>query len=259
MEQDSRLIVQEAKALEQQFRANGFHGRSSNPPILVTKGNLPFVLSAPHAVIHPRSGKEKDNEFYTGTLALQVASFTGASAIVYARTSDEDPNYDPPGPYKEQLALLVEETQPICVLDLHGMAKGYAKDVCIGIVGGKTLREEDWILELLQDSLAAHAMTFDVDTPFNAGHPNTITFFTSTKLHVPAIQLEIDGLFREPATHPKEYAQLVSVLIDAVTRITEAAPVEAHKRLLQKARKYKRVHPPSGEIWMYPPLQEEED
>ncbi|HLW02690.1 MAG TPA: N-formylglutamate amidohydrolase [Ktedonobacterales bacterium] len=275
MEQDSRLIAQEAKALEQQFRANGFHGSKDNPPILVKKGNLPLIFSAPHAVIHPRSGKEKGREWYTGTLALQVASFTGASAIVYARTSNEDPNYDPPGPYKEALRSLVEETQPICVLDLHGMAKGYAKDVCIGIIGGKSLREKEWILERLQDSFAAHDMTMTIDTPFNAGHPHTITFFTSTKLSTPALQLEIDGRFREPGTHPREYAQLVSALMRTVTLIKSGikyqryeqseephewhADVEEHRRLLQEARKYKRLHPPSGEIWVYPPLGEKED
>lgn len=275
MKQDSRLIAQEAKALEQQFRANDYHGSSSNPTVLVKKGNLPLILSAPHAVFHPRNGKEKENELYTGALALQVASYTGASAIVHARTSEEDPNYDPPGPYKETLRLLVEEIQPICVLDIHGMAKGYAKDICIGTVYGKSLRERGWILGWLQDSLRAHDMNIGVDDPFDANIPNTITFFTSTKLSTPALQLEIDGLFREPGVHPRAYAQLVSALIHAVTRITDEvhhpktlqpkpplewhADVEAHKRLLQEARKQRKQYPPTGEIWVYPNLQEEED
>src|SRR5207247_7003850 len=100
-------IAKEAIELEKQFRENGCHGKKTNPPVLLKKG-VGVMISAPHAVTHYRNGKVKLNEPYTGTLALQLAYRTGASAIIYARTTQEDANYDASGTYKQTLVELIK-------------------------------------------------------------------------------------------------------------------------------------------------------
>jgi hypothetical protein len=120
---DTHALAKEAIELEQLFQVNNFQGKETNPSPWVLVGSTPVVISAPHAVVHPRKGQQRENEPYTGPLALQLHATTGASAIIYARTTEEDPNYDEDGPYKEALKKLVREAKysTYFVLDLHGL------------------------------------------------------------------------------------------------------------------------------------------
>src|SRR5438874_12607349 len=109
MSNDQNTFAEEAIELERQFRANKCRGEDSNPSTLVRKGTAHVVISAPHAVIHYRNGKKKLNEPYTGALALQLHERTGANAIISARTTEEDPNWDKTGLYKARLKELAQE------------------------------------------------------------------------------------------------------------------------------------------------------
>jgi len=273
MDIDPFTLAQEAIKLEKQFQANGCHGRSDNPAILVNKCKLPFVISAPHAVLHHRNGREKDNEVYTGALALQLANRTGASVIIYARTTKEDPNYDKTGKYKERLADLVRETKAVCVIDLHGMDEEFAKrrrlgQVEIGTAHGQSLLtdENKYLLDIVKTQLEHNDIEVSVNKYFTAGFLNTITSYSSRELHTPAMQLEIGGGLRDVSHHPECYEQLAIALCTAIHTIVKGEQKKKHlstwhvdeeavKALYKAAREYKRRHPPSGEIFVYPPME----
>jgi hypothetical protein len=102
--QQTAKLALEALELEKCFSANRYAGATANRPILHTQGAIPVVISAPHAVNHPRHGRMKLADTFTGTLALQLSRQTGAPAFVYAQTTSEDPNYDEGGAYKTALA-----------------------------------------------------------------------------------------------------------------------------------------------------------
>jgi hypothetical protein len=118
-------LAKEAIELEKPFQANRRRGANSNVSPMVKKGTVHFMVSAPHAVIHYRNGIKKLNEPFTGALALQLHERTGANAIIHARTTNEDPNWDKIGLYKTRLKELVKDklVPSYFVLDLHGLSK----------------------------------------------------------------------------------------------------------------------------------------
>jgi hypothetical protein len=222
MNNDQITLAEEAIELERQFRANKRRGEDSNLSPLVRKGTAHVVISAPHAVIHHRDGKKKLNEPYTGALALQLHERTGASAIIYARTTDEDPNWDKTGLYKAKLKELVQEASvpSYFVLDLHGLSQSIKRDAIIGTAKGKALMKLDSLLARLKEALEGEGLkNIAVDEAFSATGRNTITSYTYRELKIPAMQLEIGADWRNPASTPEKYARLVSALCSAIEAI----------------------------------------
>ena len=225
MDNDQKTLAEEAIELEKQFRANRCRGENSITSPLVRVGTAHFVISAPHAVIHHRNGKKKLNEPYTGALALQLHERTGASAIIYARTTDEDPNWDKTGLYKTRLKELVQEASvpSYFVLDLHGLSQSVKRDVIIGTANGKALMGLDFLLAKLKVALEGEGLkNIAVYEAFSATGRNTITSYTYRELKIPAMQLEIGADWRDPASAPGKYAKLVSALCSAIEAIQTA-------------------------------------
>jgi hypothetical protein len=233
MDIDQNTLAKEAIELERQFRANRCNGEDSNPSPLVRKGTAQVVISAPHAVIHYRNGKKKLNEPYTGALALQLHERTGASAIIYARTTDEDPNWDKTGLYKARFKELVQEASvpSYFVLDLHGLSRSVKRDVIIGTANGEALMRLNWLLVKLKVALEGEGLkNIAVDEVFSATGRNTITSYSYRELKIPAMQLEIGADWRNPASAPEKYARLVSALCSAIEAIHTVVP-EYYKKI----------------------------
>lgn len=218
---DRDAVAEEARELEKQFQASGYTGRRNGPYILEVKGTLPVVISAPHAVRCGIKVQKQTPQMYTGALALQLATLTGASALVSARTSDEDPNRDEPGQYKPKLATLVRETHACFVLDIHGSDENFVKEkqlgqVEIGTAYNRSLRGKRFLRKMLEEALENAGITVTVDKYFTADAPGTITVHTSEELDIPAMQLEITRSLRDPDHYPQKYVNLLSVLRDAI-------------------------------------------
>jgi hypothetical protein len=217
---DGDALVEEARDLEKQFQANNYTGRSNGPTILEVKGTLPVVLSAPHAVRYGRKNR-KQPQVYTGALALQLARLTGASALVNAHTSDEDPNRNEPGLYKPKLAALVRETHARFVLDVHGSDEDLAREkmlgqVEIGTIYSRSLRGKRFLRNILEEALEHAGITATIDKYFTADAPGTITLYTSEDLETPAMQLEIMRSLRDIDHAPQKYLQLLEILREAI-------------------------------------------
>ena len=74
----------------------------------LVRGEIPVLLSAPHAAVHTRRGRAKEEEEFTAAMARLVAELTGAHALYARRRSPTDPNWYPDVPYKRLLARLTE-------------------------------------------------------------------------------------------------------------------------------------------------------
>ncbi len=188
-------------------------------------GIIPIVVSSPHAVDHPRWGTLKRADTFTGPLTLQLAALTRATALVYANTTDEDPNYDAGGPYKQHLATLVRSSGARLVVDIHGMARSRPWPIVIGTNSGKTVGDQHWLTSTLFDSLTrAGFENMLVDDPrrFNASHPHNVASFVWRELRTPAIQIEIHKDYRDPGHLPDKYARVLLALADALWKIQSA-------------------------------------
>lgn len=59
-------VLKQIKDAEQKFKVNDYCGNSVCSCLVEKHGNLPILLSAPHAVKQIRNGAIKAHEFYTG-------------------------------------------------------------------------------------------------------------------------------------------------------------------------------------------------
>lgn len=224
LQKDEQALIHKALQMEKQFAKDGYMGSHGEPELTVIRGKIPIVISSPHAVNHPREGRLKLADTFTGSLALQLASLTNAHVIVYSHTAQEDPNYDNDGPYKQQIISLVEETHSRFVLDLHGIRQSRVEDIAIGTALGKTLGQQTEILNillhLLRNSDFSNILVNDPHR-FNAVRSTTITSFVWRKLNVPALQLEIHKKYRDAKNEPENYIKIVCTLRDVIFAVLE--------------------------------------
>lgn len=220
IDHDLLTIARQAPLVERQFSARSYRGKHAGPAVIHIRGNTPIVLSSPHATNHPREGQTKLADTFTGTLAIQLARLVGASALIYARTTDEDPNYDADGQFKRQLHSLLTSTGAGFVLDLHGMSLSRSVGFESGTAHGATLGKRPVLLTTFTDTLnKAGIDTFVIDEMFPATRPTTIASFTWRTCKVPAIQLEIHKRYRDPQRDPAAYATLLSLLRETLCKL----------------------------------------
>lgn len=222
IDQKFMATARKAPLLEQQFAARSYAGEPTGPAVIEICGKMPIVLSSPHATNHPRDGHVKFADMYTGTLALQLAELLGASALIYARTTDEDPNYDADGPYKQRLLSLITRTQARFVLDIHGLSESRPVDFEFGTAYGVTIEGHEVLLTTcIEQFKTAGFDNLVIDGLFTAARPTTIASFTRRTCNIPSIQLEIHKRYRDPEGHPEAYAALLALLRETLSKIQQ--------------------------------------
>lgn len=165
------------------------------------EGRIPVLLSAPHGAVHYRKGRPKQEDEYTSGLARLLAEKTGAHALVAFRKSATDPNYYANTPYKRALQQAIERHSIRFVLDIHGCSPD--RDFGIGL-GMMHNRSCPYHRPAILQTLAAHGfdemnsglLRLDIDKTFPANgseHIETITRFTSSRLGIPAAQIELNA------------------------------------------------------------------
>ena len=187
-------------------------------------GEVPVLVSAPHACRHMRQGKEKMSEEYTAALAIHVAEVTGCYAIFTTRKSSEDPNYVAAGEYKSHVARLVAQHNIQLLIDLHGMTNRHHMGVALGTIHQRAcchrrvaepFEQYGFMRVKPCDVLPSLELTEGVPLPPDAGaeqhrntvvldHPlftggvrnHTVTRFAAEQLGIAAVQVEIASVNR---------------------------------------------------------------
>lgn len=223
------------KELEILFSDNQYDGAGSSP-FVIEEGNIPIMISAPHAINQFREGQVKWADMYTGGIARYLQEITGCHLIYSCMFSESDPNYDAPGnnKYQEALQEYISTHKVLLLLDLHGAAKKREYAVEMG-----TAPEQDQIPGVVYEedpSLHQYKFIDDVvkkifenrfaelqieqknvwkNVVFDAGDQNTVTKYISENTDTPCIQLEINGNYRNP-DNKEAFIALVDALINIV-------------------------------------------
>ena len=181
-------------------------------PFVHLKGDIPFLLSAPHSTIHLRNGRSKRADGFTGAFVQLLHQITGAHAIFASHRLPSDPNWDQYSPYKSMLARVVEQHNIQFVLDLHGMSNWYKIGLALGTMNGRSCPDETAVFEHafiqngfkpLNEKDAKMLPMLDWQTyvinhsRFTGGlSSHTVTRFVSENLKISAAQLEICSTIR---------------------------------------------------------------
>ena len=190
------------------FSVNDYRGLPDAPPFELIEGELPVVVSAPHAVTQLRDGRVKPSDDFTGALALAVARIAGCSAFVAVRYDACDPNWDPfeQCSYKKALAKAVRKLGAAIVFDMHGVPAASPDAIEVGSADGGTVAgmpgADEFACGFLRERLAGFLSKQGKTVVLNARHAargsNTVANAISRECDVVALQFEIATPFRVP-------------------------------------------------------------
>jgi len=186
------------------------------------RGDIPVLVTAPHATTHVRVKMTKSCELYTGALSVISHSLTGAHALYTHRMSNLDPNYYDDCPFKERLESLMNEHDIRFVIDIHGTGSGRAYDIFpgVGLDGEFLIGKQFYLAKLYETALREKILIGSLDI-FPAAKQMTVAKFAATKLGVPAMQVEINRRLRLPEDNPTQFEKLVDFLSSYILSINE--------------------------------------
>ena len=176
-------------------------------------GDVPLLVTAPHASVHKRMGKLKRQEFYTGALSVMLHCLTGCHALYTNRLMESDPNYYDDSTFKVRLSEIAKKNDIKCLVDLHGTGPEKKYDVYPGVGMDKEfLLEHTNCLNELERQASLNDISIGGLDVFPAAKQMTVTKFAARVLEVPSIQLEINRRLREPENRPDDFMKLVKFL-----------------------------------------------
>lgn len=168
-------IINELRDLNYQFLANNKNGFKINEKNYIwKKGEIPILLSAPHAVKQYREGKVKLSDYLTGPLAIYLAERCNCSYFVRTFNDNSDPNY-PLGitlqnvddNYLIALKKFIQDYKQFLVIDLHGCSNNRLYDCSIWSNNYKTCDRE--IIKMFEYSFNKSNITIDNGSEYLGG------------------------------------------------------------------------------------------
>jgi hypothetical protein len=198
--------------------------KSINPeqeePFWFSYGELPILVSAPHAVRHYRQKKIKMSDQFTGSTVYLLNKLTGCHAIATTKLYGGDPNFDSSCQYKEKVTEICGSKKVKFVLDIHGVARERDFDVDFGINDGKNLLGKTKMLEILERNFLNIGISRISRDHFAATGPNTIANYVARELKIPAVQVEINKQYRVPAQNPQGYHCMLGALVESIKELS---------------------------------------
>lgn len=213
---DIKTRINRIVKLNKSFSGNKYNGVGKEK-FSFLNGNIPILLSAPHAVNHFRNGSVKYADKMTGGLVKFLQNETGCHIVCSTKYSESDPNFDLESEYKNQLAEYIFNHDIKLVIDLHGSSKEKPYAVELGTVPNSdcenySLKGNDFVETLIKYAFEYEFKNknFERDritknTIFDAGHQDTVTKFVAENTNAAAVQLEINSIFRDENNQSELY------------------------------------------------------
>lgn len=236
-------LFEQVELNEKLFSVNNYDGAPGESYKIIT-GNVPIMLSAPHAANHFRGGQKKWADLYTGGIALYLQQVTGCHLIYNACFGEKDPNFDAPENNDYQIKLknylqqMAREGHPIYVLlDLHGSAATREYAVELGTAPNPSLSQTEKDTDLT--SLHGHKFVADMvikslernfsglntqkksvwkNKIFTAGGANTVTKNIADNTQTDCLQLEINGEYRNP-NNKEQFEAIITALLQIIREL----------------------------------------
>jgi hypothetical protein len=153
----------------------------------VVRGNVPIILSAPHATrVYRENAWRFGDGGGTAALALGLQSLSGVYVVHTTFRSPSDPNYYDDNDYKRALAQLMKESRARLVLDIHGSDELRPYDIDLGTMDGASLLGQTKLVDDLVATLRANGIEALSSNFFAASKNQTVTRFAAAH-QVPAM------------------------------------------------------------------------
>lgn len=188
------------------------------PEVKVIEGKRHVLFSAPHCKLHRRpklSMAYKQAEPFTEEIVEELCNRTGSYGLILNREIDYDPNYQKErrNNYKKKVREVIGENGIKYFIDIHGILDDYDCDLCICYSSrySKSYRIARTVVENIGKGKLLDINAQILKFPYDEGE--SLSEFVASKLHVPAIQIEIAKYIRDDEELVKSFEEnLCSVI-----------------------------------------------
>ncbi|SDI39371.1 hypothetical protein [Alteribacillus bidgolensis] len=221
MKRTQTLNSSMAAELEKTFANNNYHGTTeAGLPFHTETGSIPILVSAPHATKHKRNDSIKEQDNYTGAIALLLHQFTDCHLIYATKLGKEDPNYTKGGGlYKKKVVDMINSFNIKYLIDLHGASEKRPFSIDMGTCYGKTMKDDT--LCIIKNALVSSSMQgVKQNHHFPAANPNTVTHYANARTGVESVQLEINKVYRDPIRKEDLFLRCVNGLRQMIVNLS---------------------------------------
>lgn len=210
--------IDEILLLNEKYEANNYNGKKIedlNSNYIFIEGEVPILLSAPHAVKQARLGEIKTQDGNTGGITEYLCKMCNCYGIIRNHNELDDPNVDNAGlglKYKEKMLSIIKQNNIKSVLDIHGCNNSHNFDFCIGTNDGKNLNGKTKVLDIINTELSSIGKVV-IDDTFKASKEGNISKYVCESAKVPSIQLEISTKFRTESSYLKQLINSLQMII----------------------------------------------
>ncbi len=215
-------IVTKVENLNKKYKLNNSNGLSNISSInyILIYGNIPILLSAPHAVKQIRNGEEKAEDANTGGITEYLCNTCKSYGIIRNYNKLDDPNNDNFGfglEYKNKILDFIKENNIKLVLDIHGCNNSHNFDFCLGTNNRKNLNGQYEILNILSSDLSTIGKVA-IDEYFKASLDGNISKYISANSNIPSIQIEISNKYRKDEEYLEQLISCLQITIENINK-----------------------------------------
>lgn len=184
----------EILGLEADFANNEYFGTNvwTEEKYRVLSGNVPVLLSAPHAVNQIRGEDVRDAEKYTGAFVRYLCNATSSFGIFQLFTH-ADPNNDEDHNYKNAVINLINAYNIKLLIDIHSSTFKDDTDIDIVTNHRQTLRGMDSLFDKLKLLGIKYNVKVDENNVPNKEKSNEIITVASLLCGIPTMRIVINN------------------------------------------------------------------
>lgn len=206
-------MKEEILSLESDFSNNEYYGTNvwTEEKYRVLSGNVPVLLSAPHAVNQIRGEDVRIAERYTGSIVRYLSKSTDSYAIFQLFTH-ADPNNDEEHNYKNAIINLVELNNIKLLIDIH--SSEFKDDTDVDIVTNKreTLCGMDDLIDKFKILGIKYGIKVDENNVPNIEKDKEIIKVTSLVCGIPSIRIIINSKRLDIMNNELVFGKIINLL-----------------------------------------------
>lgn len=192
-----------------------------NKSFKILEGQGSVIVSAPHSVEQTRDGKIKFAEPQTGVLARLLHDELNCPVIYKTKNCKDDANYDEYSSYKDALSSYIEKSNIKFLIDLHQLSPKRAVNIDFGTSNFKNINSLECLNIILGEFTIQNLGLIQIDTPFDASYPYTISSYIHNKCKIQSIQIEMNSKLLYGVLADKYFGKIYEALRNCVLKLNQ--------------------------------------
>lgn len=200
---------------------NNYFQSFHNESFKLLEGQGFIIVSSPHSVEHTREGIIKFAEPQTGVLACLLHDELNCPVIYKTKNCNDDANYDENSIYKDAIISYIESSNIKFLIDLHQLSPKREINIDFGTSNFNNLKDIKIFNIILYEFTNQNIGSIQIDEPFSASYPYTISSYVHNMCKIQSIQIEINSKLLYGELADKYFEKVYLALYNSIIKINK--------------------------------------